>query len=51
MDEPLRDYEKLGIGRHMKFKDVELLHARRDASARDKELISCGNALRLLGNA
>ena len=45
------DYPHDDPGGRMKFKDVELLHARRDVSARDKELIFSGNALRLLGNA
>jgi hypothetical protein len=35
----------------MQFKDVELLGARRDIGAADKELILSGNALRLLGGA
>ncbi len=36
-------------GGRMKFRDVELLEKRTDIGARDKELIWCGNALRLLG--
>lgn len=51
MDERLRDCEKPGIARHMKFKDVELLKRCADISAADKELIFCSNALKLLGAA
>ena len=45
------DYPHDDPGGRMKFRDVELLDKRADISARDKELIRCGNALRLLGGA
>jgi predicted TIM-barrel fold metal-dependent hydrolase len=43
------DYPHDDPGGRMKFRDVELLEKRTDIGARDKELIWCGNALRLLG--
>ncbi|MNC85627.1 Amidohydrolase [compost metagenome] len=45
------DYPHDDPGGRMKFRDVELLDRRPDIGARDKELIRCGNALRLLGGA
>lgn len=43
------DYPHDDPGGRMKFRDVELLDQRTDIAARDKELIRCGNARRLLG--
>jgi predicted TIM-barrel fold metal-dependent hydrolase len=45
------DYPYDDPGGRMKFKDVELLDRGADISATDKQLILCGNALRLLGAA
>jgi predicted TIM-barrel fold metal-dependent hydrolase len=45
------DYPHDDPGGRMKLKDVELLGARRDIGAADKELILSGNALRLPGGA
>jgi predicted TIM-barrel fold metal-dependent hydrolase len=45
------DYPHDDPGGRMKFRDVELLDRRADISATDKQLILCGNALRLLGAA
>jgi aminocarboxymuconate-semialdehyde decarboxylase len=43
------DYPHDDPGGRMKFRDVELLDRRTDISGADKQLILCGNALRLLG--